>query len=110
MFRNINRSFVRSLKGGENDPTINSSDSHCMPLVEIKGFNVLIENKPFLGQPVINKQESYEKLVKVIRSDDYTTGNLIDHSYHQNYYKSLVQFYQNQQVKLFLNKLISQKN
>ena len=33
-----------------------------MPLVEIKDFNVLIDNKLFLDNPVKNKQEAQEKL------------------------------------------------
>ena len=36
-----------------------------MPLVEIKDFNVLIDNKSFFDQPIKNKQESYEKLIKM---------------------------------------------
>ena len=54
-----------------------------MPLVEIKYFNSVIENKPFFDQPVKNKQEAYEKLIEVSRNDDYTTGNLLDYFYHQ---------------------------
>ena len=53
-FRNINRLFVLSFKNGEND-SMRDSDKHSMPLVEIKDFNVLIDNKPFFGQPVKNK-------------------------------------------------------
>ena len=34
-----------------------------MPQVEIKDFNVLIDNESFLDQPVKNKQEAYEKLI-----------------------------------------------
>ena len=30
-----------------------------MPLVEVKDFNVLIDNKPFLDQPVKSKQGAY---------------------------------------------------
>ena len=37
-----------------------------MPLVEINGFNALINNKPFFGQPVKSKQEAYEKHQKMI--------------------------------------------
>ena len=37
-----------------------------MPLVEIKDFNALVNNKPFFDQPVKNKQESYDKRIKVI--------------------------------------------
>ena len=36
-----------------------------------------------------NKQEAYEKLIEITRIDDYVTGNLLDFSYHQKYYKLL---------------------
>ena len=36
-----------------------SFDDNYMPLVEIKGFNALIDNKPFFDWPVKNKQEAY---------------------------------------------------
>ena len=58
-----------------------------MPLVEIKNFNKLIDNKQFFYQPVKNKQKVYEKLIRISQNDDYTTGNLLGFSYHQNYYK-----------------------
>ena len=86
-FRNINRLFVLSFKNGGNDSTRNYFDEYHMPLVEIKDFSDLIGNKPFFDQPVKNKPEAYEKLVEMSRIDDYTTGNLLDFSYHQNYYK-----------------------
>ena len=35
-----------------------------MPLVEIKDFNALIDNKPFFDQPVKNRQEADEKPVE----------------------------------------------
>ena len=62
-FRNINRLFVLSFKNGNDDPTKNSFDKYYMPLVEIKDFNGLIDNKPFFDQPIKNKPEAYEKLV-----------------------------------------------
>ena len=58
-----------------------------MPLVEIKDFNALIDNKPFFDQPVKSKQEAYEKLIEMLRNDDSTIGNLLNYLYHQNYYK-----------------------
>ena len=58
-----------------------------MPLVEIKDFNALIDNKPSFDQPVKNKQEANEMLTEIAKSDDYTTGNLLDYLYHQKYYK-----------------------
>ena len=49
-----------------------------MPLVEIKDFNALIDNKPFFDQSVKSKQETFE----MSNNDNYTTGNLLDFSYH----------------------------
>ena len=46
-----------------------------MPLLEIKYFNALINNKPFFGQLVKNKQETYENLIEISRNDDYTIRN-----------------------------------
>ena len=58
-----------------------------MPLVELKDFNELTNNKPFFDQRVKNRQEAHEKRVEMSRNDDYTTEILLDFSYHQNYYK-----------------------
>ena len=60
-----------------------------MSLVEIKNFNALIDNKPFFDQPVKSTQEAYEKLTEMSRNNDYTTRNLLDFSYHQNYCKPI---------------------
>ena len=70
-FRNINKSFVLSVKNVGNDHKRDSSTS-------IKEFNASTDNKRFLDQPVKNKQETYEKLVKESKNDDYTKRNLLD--------------------------------
>ena len=47
----------------DNDPARNSFDIYYRPLVEIKYFNVSIDNTPFFDQLVKKrKQEAYEKL------------------------------------------------
>ena len=58
-----------------------------MALVETKGFKVLIDNKPFFDQLVKIKREAYEKLIEISRNYGYTTGNLLDYLYHQDFYK-----------------------
>ena len=60
------------------------------PLVEIKDFNALIDNKPFFDQLVKNKQEAHEKLIEMSINDDYTTGHLLDFLYHHNLINSFV--------------------
>ena len=55
--------------------------------MEIKDLNALIDNTPFFNQPIKNKQEAYENLVKISINDDYTTGNLSDYLHYQKYHK-----------------------
>ena len=55
-----------------------------MPLVEIKDFYALIDNKPFKKEK--NKQ-AYEKLIEMSRNGNYTVGKLLDYLYHQKYDK-----------------------
>ena len=81
--------LVLSFKNGNYDPTRDPFDKYYMPLVEIKGFNPFIDNKPFFDQSLKNKQEPYEKFIKMSRSDGYITRNLLGYLYHQKYYKLL---------------------
>ena len=37
-----------------------------MPLVEIKDFNVLVENKKFFDQPIKNKKEALRNVKKIM--------------------------------------------
>ena len=76
-----------------------------MPLVEIKDFNALIDSKPFFDQSVTSKQEAYGQLIRMSRNNDYTTGNLLDFSYHKYYYKPIGI---DLSIRIFLNKLILQ--
>ena len=62
--RNINKLFVQYLEAGENGPTRNSFDKYYMPLLEMKDFNALINNKPFCNQPIRIIEEAYENLWK----------------------------------------------
>ena len=60
-----------------------------MPLVKNNDFNTLIDNKLFFDQTVKIKQEAYEKRTEMSKNDDYTTENLLNYLYHQNYYKGI---------------------
>ena len=42
-----------------------SFDGYYMPLIEIKNFNALIDNKLFCDQSVKYKQGAYEKLIEM---------------------------------------------
>ena len=60
-----------------------------MPLVEIKDFNALIDNKPFFDKPVRNKKEPCRKRIEMSRNNYYATRNLLDYLFHQIYYKRI---------------------
>ena len=79
--------FVLSFKNANDDPTRNTFDKYYIPLVQIKDFNALVDNKPFFDQPLKKKQKAHEKFIETLRNNDYTTGNFLDYLYHQKYYK-----------------------
>ena len=81
--------FGLSFKNDNDDPTRDSFEKYYMPLVEIKDFNALTDNKPFCDQLLKNKQEAYEKPIEMSKNDNYATGNLLDYLYHQNNYKRI---------------------
>ena len=60
--------FTLSFKNGNNDPTRDYFEKYYMPLVEIKYFHALINDKPFFDQPVKSKQEAYEKLIEMSKN------------------------------------------
>ena len=80
--------------------------------VEIKDLNALIDNKPVFDQPVKNKQETKEQLIKMSRNNYYTTGNFLNYLNHQKIYKLIGINLSRQKIfkKVFLNKLILWEN
>ena len=71
-----------SFNNGNDDTIRNFFDEYYIPLVEIKDFNTLIDNKLFFDQPAKNRQEAYEKLLEMSRNNNYAKGNLLDYLYH----------------------------
>ena len=63
-FKNVIRLFVPSFKLGINMDTRNTFKSHCLPLLEIKVFNVLINNEPFIDQFIKTNKECMKYLSK----------------------------------------------
>ena len=63
-FRNINGLFFLLLKNGDNDPTRNYFDKYYKPLVEIKDFNALLDNKSFFDQLLKTNSKRSKNLSK----------------------------------------------
>ena len=83
-FTKVNRLFVSLF---ENEENRTSSSKYYVPKVEIKDFNVLTGGKSFFYMSVKSKEEAYEKIRNINKSNDYTTGNLLDYQYFSKRYK-----------------------
>ena len=73
-FTKVNRLFALA---SENEEDRSSFSNYYVPKVEIKDYNVLIDQKPFFEIPIKNKEETYECIIEMIRNSDYTTGSSI---------------------------------
>ena len=83
-FTNMNRLFVLSF---ENEEDRTSFSKYYVPKVEIKDFNMLIDEKPFFEIPVKNKEEAYEAIIEMSKNNDYTAGKLLDYEYFSKHYR-----------------------
>ena len=83
-FTDVKRLFVVCYEN-ENDRT--SFSKYYIPKVEIKDFNVLTNKKPFFNIPVKNKEEAYEQIIEMSKTNEYTTSNLLDYEYFKDHYK-----------------------
>ena len=83
-FSKVNRLFVLAFETDETDRTIFSD--YYVPKVEIKGYNVLIDQKPFFEISVKNNEETYEAIIEMFKNNGYTAGNLLDYEYFSKHY------------------------
>ena len=87
-FQGINRFFVLAF---ENDAQRTSHSNHYLPNVEIKDYNIMINEENFFDQPTKNNKVTHENIRKIAtdQGDDYTTGCLLDYSYFMDTYKMI---------------------
>ena len=87
-FQGVNRLFVLSFEN-ENDRT--SHSTYCLPKVEIKDYNVMIDGRNFFDQSINSINKTYENIRKIAtgKGDDYTTGSLLDYPYFKESYKMI---------------------
>ena len=78
-FQGVNRLFVLYFEK-ENGRT--SHSEYYLPKVEVKDYNVNIDDKNFFDQPINNDIKTYENIRKIAtgQGDDYTTGCLLDYT------------------------------
>ena len=83
-FTKVNRLFVLAF---QNEEDRSSFSKYYTTTIEIKDYNVLIDQKPFFKIPIKNKEEAYQAITELIRNIDYTTGNLLDYEYFSTHYR-----------------------
>ena len=71
----------------ENEADRTSFSSYYVPKVEMKDYNVLIDQKTLFETPIKNKEETYEAIIEMSKYNDYTTGNLLVYEYFSTHYK-----------------------
>ena len=87
-FQGVNRLFVLAF---ENENVRTSHSTYYLPKVKIKDYNVMIDGRNFFDQPVNSMNKTYENIRKIAtgKSDDYTTGCLLDYHYFKENYKMI---------------------
>ena len=90
-FQGVNRLFVLSF---ENEDDRRSHSNYCLPKVEVKDYNVMIDmidGKNLFDQPKNNDIKTYENITKTAtgQGDDHATGCLLDYLYCKENYKMI---------------------
>ena len=87
-FQGVNKLFVLSFEN-ENDRA--SHSPYYPSKVEIKYYNVMIDDKNYFDQSINSNLKTYENIRKIATGkwDDYTTGCLLDYSYFKDHYKMI---------------------
>ena len=85
-FQGVNRLLVLAFEHDDNNDWRTSNKRYYIPNVEIKDYNVMIDEKNIFDQPVKNDKVTYENIRKITigQGDDYTTGCLLDYTYFKN--------------------------
>ena len=86
-FQGVNKLLAAPCKTDDiesNANTKNSRTRYYLPTVEIKDYNVLIDGRNFYDQNLNSSIVRYNELLKMTtgRSEDYSTGYLLDHDYY----------------------------
>ena len=87
-FQEVNRLFGLSF---ENEKDRKAHTGYYLPKVDIKDYNVMIDEKIFFDQPVKSDMRTYDNIQKIVidKGDDYSTGCLLDYNYFNNYFKMI---------------------
>ena len=83
----FNNDFIK-----RNSNNVESHKRYYLPRIKIKDYNVLIDGRNFYDQNINDSITRYTELLKFTtgRSEDYSTGCLIDYVYYTKDYQSVL--------------------
>ena len=86
-FQGVNKLFAAAYETDDIERNANTEESrrrYYLPWAEIKDYNVLIVGRNFYDQNVNSSIVTYNELLKMTtgRSEDYSTGCLLDYDYY----------------------------
>ena len=96
-FQGVNRLFVLAFEG---DAQRIVHTGYYLPNVEVKNYNIMVNDENFFDQPIKNNKVTYENIRKIAtgKGDDYRTGCLLDYSYFVDTYKMIAVYLSKQQA------------
>ena len=73
----------------DGQPTRDDRQKYYLPRIDLKKYNVIIDERNFYDNPIESDNEQYRELKKVMigKGEDYTTGSLLDYDYFNKHYK-----------------------
>ena len=83
-FTKVNKLFILSF---DNEDDRTSFSKYYTATFEIKGSNALIGQKWFLDTPMKSKEQAYNQIIEMGKTNDYAAGNLLDYEYYSKHYK-----------------------
>ena len=88
-FQGVNRLFIMAYSKLAGQATRNGQRKYYLPIIDLKKYNVIIDERNFYDNPVESNIEKYRELKKVMigKGENYTTGSLLDYYYFDKHYK-----------------------
>ena len=81
-FQGVNRLFVMVYSRVVNEATRDGRRKYCLPRIDLKKYNVIIDGRNFYDNPIESNIEKYRELKRVMigKGEDYITGSLLDYN------------------------------
>ena len=83
---------IDNINNGNKKFERNSHPKYFLPRVNVKNYNVLIDDRNFYDQPINDQIKKHDEMRKTAtgQGDDYTTGYFLDYQYFKDHHQLIV--------------------